>query len=122
MILLRLKVGESDGTGKKLAPAHNEAGFLLYWIFYLAAFSVLEVLVLPQHPLICALDESIPFCAWFAVPYFSWFPALALSQGYYLFRDRAGFQNLCFLMFSGMTVALARLCHLSHFDRCQGSS
>ena len=83
---------------------HNEAGFLLYWIFYLAAFSVLEVLVLPQHPLICALDESIPFCAWFAVPYFSWFPALALSQGYYLFRDRAGFQNLCFLMFSGMTM------------------
>lgn len=86
---------------------HNEAGFLLYWIFYLTAFSALEVLVLPQHPLICALDERIPFCAWFAVPYFSWFPALALSQGYYLIRDRAGFQNLCFLMFSGMTVALA---------------
>lgn len=85
---------------------HNEAGFLLYWIFYLAAFAALEVVELPQHLLVCALDDKIPFCAWFAIPYFSWFPALGLSLGWYLFRDKAGFQNLCFLMFSGMTVAL----------------
>lgn len=85
---------------------HNEAGFLLYWIVYLAAFATLEVVELPQHPLVCPLDERIPFCAWFAIPYFSWFPALVLSLGWYLFHDRIGFQNLCFLMFSGMTVAI----------------
>ncbi len=85
---------------------HNEAGFLLYWVFYLIAFALLEVVVLPQHLIACALDERIPFNELFAIPYFSWFIALALSLGYYLLRDKRQFQNLCFLMFSGMTVAL----------------
>lgn len=86
--------------------AHREAWLLLYWIPYLIWFGLLELVELPQHGISCALDAYIPFNVWFAIPYFSWFAALFLSLAYYLLRDRETFENLCFLMFSGMTAAL----------------
>lgn len=40
------------------------------------------------------------------IPYFLWFPLLAGSLAYFLFKSKDEFLNLCFLMFTGMTISL----------------
>lgn len=85
---------------------HTYCFALTYWLFYLIAFFTLEHLVVPKFMVQCFLDEKIPFCEWFIIPYFLWFPLLIVAQLYFLLTSKTDFQNLCFLMFGGMTICL----------------
>ena len=42
----------------------------------------------------CALDNSIPFCEVFVIPYLLWYPLIAISLGYFLFYDAENFKRL----------------------------
>lgn len=78
-----------------------------YWIFYLLYFFLLERFATPKYILYSPIDDKIPFMELFIIPYALWFPMLAISQGYFLFKkEKTDFQNLCFFMFSGMTISL----------------
>ena len=42
----------------------------------------------------CRLDDWIPFCEWFLIPYVFWYFLIALSLGYFLFYHVASFKKL----------------------------
>lgn len=79
---------------------------LLYFVFYLIAFRVLEKWVIPKYMVHCFLDQWIPFCEVFILPYFSWFILLAGTLAYYMFMSKEDFLKLCFIMFNGMTFCI----------------
>ena len=85
---------------------HPYALMLVYWIFYLIYFFLLEHFVTPRFILHASFDDMIPFMEIFIIPYAMWFPMLAISQAYFLFHSKKEFQNLCFFMFAGMTISL----------------
>ncbi len=46
---------------------------LLYAVFYFANFIFLERRTVDVHIISCPLDDLIPFCEWFIIPYLLWF-------------------------------------------------
>lgn len=47
------------------------------------------------------LDDKIPFCEYFAIPYSLWYPALAAIGLYLIFRDAKGFKK--YMIYIGAT-------------------
>lgn len=93
-------------TIKDWIRAHPYCLALLYFIPYLIYFELLEKLQVPKFTIHCGIDDWIPFHEGFVIPYFLWFPLLAGSLAYFLFKSKDEFLNLCFLMFTGMTISL----------------
>lgn len=91
---------------KSWVRTHPYCLLLAYWGFYLIYFFLLERLVVPRYILHSSIDDQIPFMEAFIIPYALWFPMLAISQAYFLFTSKKEFQNLCFFMFTGMTISL----------------
>lgn len=77
-----------------------------FGLFYLPGFFLLERIVEPRYLIHCFLDDWIPFCEYFLIPYALWFPLLAGAQIYFLLKSDRDFLRLCFLMFTGMTICL----------------
>lgn len=62
---------------------------LLYWPLFGLGFQLLERIPFKAyHSVSCFVDGLIPFCSWFAIPYFFWFIYIIGSLVYFLFRDR----------------------------------
>ena len=79
----------------------------VYWLFYLPWFTYLEKTVTKQfHIIHMTLDDYIPFCEYFIVPYLLWFAYIALGIGYFALKNRNEYYNLCKILFLGMTVFL----------------
>ena len=56
---------------------------LAFWPLFGVFFKVLEdAFAGPYHPVHCALDDAIPFCEWFLLPYLFWFVFLAGSLAF----------------------------------------
>ena len=53
-----------------------------------------------------ALDDLIPFCEYFIVPYLLWFGYVAWAVGYFYFKNKDEYFKLCAMLFTGMTVFL----------------
>jgi len=80
---------------------------LTYLPIYLIWFFLLEAHVTDDYFVIeSALDDRIPFVEAFIIPYLLWFPFIAVSVLYFIFRDKAEYYRLCGLLISGMTVFL----------------
>ena len=90
----------------KWLSANQHAYLLSYFIFYLAAFFMLEHFERPYHLIHFFLDDYIPFSEYFVIPYFLWFPSLAISLIGFMIYDKEAFLNLCLMMFGGMTFCL----------------
>jgi hypothetical protein len=58
------------------------------------------------HVVHTRLDDLIPFCEFFVIPYFLWFGYVAWAFIYFGFRNRNDFYRLCAFLFTGMTVFL----------------
>lgn len=99
----------TDYRGFRLSQI-NDAEFshlkyLLFWPIYLASFAFLERVWVNRnyHPVHCALDDMIPFCEYFLIPYVLWFVELLLMQLYTLLYDTEEFKRfLRFLIISFM--------------------
>lgn len=78
---------------KKLRePEYKYAWLLLYWPLFGVLFQLLERLPFEYyHSVSSVLDAKIPFCSWFAIPYFFWFIYIIGSLSFFLFRDRETF-------------------------------
>ena len=85
---------------------HLWAISVCYFIFYFIAFFTLEQVLEPRYILHSPIDDLIPFCEWFIIPYAAWFFLIAGSLGYFLFRSRKDYMRLCLLMYVGMTLCL----------------
>ena len=80
---------------------------ILYGIIYLAWFCYLEQTVTKQYTVIhMGIDDYIPFCEIFVVPYMLWFAYIAVVILYFFFKDKSDYYKVCAFLATGMTLFL----------------
>ena len=80
---------------------------LLYFLIYLPWFGYLEENVTTHfHVIHVALDDKIPFCEYFIIPYMLWFAYVASGIAYFFFKNKSEYYKLCAFLFTGMTIFL----------------
>ena len=79
----------------------------IYAIIYLSWFGYLEKTVKrPANLIHMNLDDKIPFCEVFIVPYLLWFVYISAVVLYFFFKDKQDYYRACTFLFTGMTVFL----------------
>lgn len=92
---------------KTFLEKNKHGVLLLYFLIYLPWFGHLEKTVTTHfHVIHTALDDYIPFCEYFIVPYLLWFGYVAWGLGYFYFKNKDEYFRLCTMLFTGMTVFL----------------
>ena len=99
-------------------PRFRHLLYLLYWplygllFMYVERFSPIEY----YYPIYSPLDDYIPFCELFVIPYMFWFAYLVIQHAYGLFYDIAGFKWL--MRYIIITYSAAIIIYLL-FPNCQ---
>lgn len=95
---------------KKELKKYKHAWPLLYVFIYLPWFLILEYKFPADYPglhiIHCPLDDLIPFCEWFVIPYLIWFLYIPAVFLFLFYHSKNEFYRLCAYEFSGMTIAL----------------
>lgn len=92
---------------KKLIRKYGHIWLMSYFMIYLPwFFSLQKNIGKPYHVVHAALDDLIPFCEYFIVPYLFWFLSTGLAIAYFFFTSREDYYRLCTFLFIGMTVCL----------------
>ena len=92
---------------------------LLYFVFYLTAFYLIEHRRVEPHYFVIhsPLDDKIPFCEFFVIPYFVWFGYMAFAFLFTWFeKDGHDYYRLCVNLFTGMTVFVIVSCVFPNCD------
>ena len=80
---------------------------LLYFFVYLAWFAYLEETVTTHfHVVHVSIDDYIPFCEYFVIPYLLWFAYVAWGITFTAFHNKNDYYKLCGFLFTGMTIFL----------------
>ena len=88
----KLKIGTIDDF--------HHFWYLLIWIVYLSLFYLAEHLVTKNYWVsYLPIDDQIPFCRFFIVPYCMWHPLLVLMTAYLIFTDPPAFKR--FMLYIG---------------------
>lgn len=78
-----------------------------YFLVYMVCFHLLETHVVSNFTVIhMRIDDYIPFCEYFIIPYLAWFPYVAAGVLYFLFTSKSDYQKLMTNLITGMTVFL----------------
>lgn len=77
-------------------------GFIALNLWYFAVQQLLSPKVMVHVP----LDDYIPFCEWFVIPYVVWYAYVFLAVVFFFFRDRASLMKLGTMIVAGMGVCL----------------
>lgn len=94
---------------RRIGPETEKCLMLLsYWPIYGALFYIAEQFFRPSryHVMHCALDDRIPFCELFLIPYLFWFIYMVGIHVYTFFRDQRAFQRLMWFIILSYTVGL----------------
>lgn len=95
---------------KKELRKYKHAWPLLYVFIYMPWFILLETLIPADYPglhiLHCPLDDIIPFCEWFVIPYLLWFLYIPAVFVFLFYHSKNEFYRICAYEFAGMTIAL----------------
>ncbi|MDO4617661.1 MAG: phosphatase PAP2 family protein [Lachnospiraceae bacterium] len=78
----------------------------VYAVFYFVSFILLERRDVEVHIISCRLDQYIPFCEWFIIPYLLWFVYITVFLIWFtLGPSTAGeFHRYAFYIGTGMTL------------------
>ena len=83
---------------------------VLYVFIYMPWFIMLEKNISADYPglhiLHCPLDDMIPFCEWFVIPYLLWFLYVPAVFVFLFYHSKNEFYRICAYEFTGMTIAL----------------
>lgn len=80
---------------------------VIYLIVYLFLFFIVERLTEDHYHLIhMKLDDMIPFCEYFVIPYFCWFAYVAGFVVYFIFIDKESYWPMFWFLVTGMTIFL----------------
>ena len=93
-------------------PQFSHLWLLLGWAGFLTAFFLTEKLIPAESctPVHIPLDDAIPFCEWFLIPYVFWYALIVISLGYFLLYNVDGFRRLqSYLM---IVQAVAIICYI----------
>lgn len=92
------------------SPEYNHLFLLLFWVVFGGLFGSVERLIPRDHyePVWCPLDDWIPFCEWFMIPYVFWFVFLVGMHVYLGLYDIPGFRRfMYFIIFTyGVTSVI----------------
>ena len=82
---------------------------LLGWVGYFALYFLTENLIPAEncYSVHCFLDDLIPFCEWFVIPYVYWYALIVFSLGYFLLYDIPRFRQLQTYIIITQVVAMA---------------
>lgn len=93
---------------KKFLQKYGHAWCGLYIFIYLPWFMYLENLTNIKYNVIhCALDDYIPFCEYFIIPYLLWFFYIIVTCVFMFCKaERSEYYRFAFTLMIGMTVFL----------------
>ncbi|MBR6740427.1 MAG: phosphatidic acid phosphatase [Clostridia bacterium] len=77
-------------------PRFSHLKLLLGWVVYFALYFITENLIPAEKctPVHMWLDDVIPFCEWFLLPYVFWYLLIVVSLGYFALYDVDSFKRL----------------------------
>lgn len=78
----------------------------VYTAVYFGIFSFLEATVTPRFIIHSPIDDYIPFCEYFIVPYLMWFIYVPAVLFYLVANDRDSFWRMVKMMFVGNMICL----------------
>lgn len=104
----RITAGQEAAWGRFCRQYGHIFPLIIYGIFYILCFAYLESKPMRNMHLIhMAVDDYIPFCEYFIIPYFLWFGYVAAAVVFFFFQDKGDYYRLCTFLFTGMTIFLA---------------
>ena len=88
--------------GRYVLPA------ITYFLIYFLWFHHLEIVNTGAriHIIHSAIDDKIPFCEYFIIPYLAWFFYVFIVMAYLFLENKTDFLRSCAFLFTGMTVFL----------------
>ena len=90
-------------------PQFSHLLLLLGWVIYFILYFLTENLIPPENctPIHSPLDDLIPFCEWFLIPYVFWYALIVISLGYFLLYNVDSFKRLQTFIMITQAVAMA---------------
>lgn len=90
-------------------PQYRHLFLLLGWVGYFVLFFLTENLIPAEscHPIHCFLDDLVPFCEWFVIPYVSWYLLIVGSLLYFLLYNVEHFKKLQTYIIITQVIAMA---------------
>lgn len=105
---IRRKAVEKETAWSRFCERYDHIfPLIIYGIFYILCFAHLETrTVRTLHLIHMAIDDYIPFCEYFIIPYFLWFAYVSAAVVFFMVKDKNDYYRLCTFLFTGMTVFL----------------
>lgn len=92
---------------KELIRKYKHGWVFLYFIVYIIWFFSLEKAVTTNYtPVKIWLDDYIPFCELFVIPYYLWFIYIFATVAYFFLTSKEDFYKCTAFLFIGMTICL----------------
>ena len=90
-------------------PEFSHLKLLYGWVGYFVLYFLTENLIPAEscHPIHCRLDDLIPFCEYFLIPYVGWYLLIVVSLGYFLLYNVDNFKRLQTYIIITQVVAMA---------------
>lgn len=78
------------------SPQFRHLQLLFGWVGYFMLYFLTENIIPAEscHSVHMFLDDWIPFCEWFIIPYVFWYLLIVFSLGYFLLYDISSFKAL----------------------------
>ncbi len=94
---------------KKFFKKYSHIWTASYFLIYMPWFMTLEKYITADsefYLMHTRLDDFIPFCEYFVVPYLLWFVYVPLVMGFLCYKSKQEWYNACIYLFGGMTICL----------------
>lgn len=100
-------------------PRFSHLKLLFGWVVYFVLYFLTENLIPAEycHPIHCRLDDLIPFCEYFLIPYVGWYVLIVISLGYFLLYNVENFKRLqTYIIITQLTAMLIYIFYPSRQD------
>ena len=89
-------------------PRFSHLKLLGGWLIYFALYFLTENLIPAEActPVHCWLDDLIPFCEWFLIPYVAWYGSIVVSLWYFALYNPQNFRRLQTFIFVTQMAAM----------------
>lgn len=90
-------------------PQFSHLKLLFGWVVYFCFYFLTENLIPAEscYSVHIPLDDVIPFCEWFVIPYVSWYFLIVLSLGYFALYNIDSFKRLSKYIIITQVIAMA---------------